>query len=321
MRTLQETDLEHFEEHGYVVVEGLLDPDEDLQPVEEEYSALLDSLAEQSYSEGKLSSAYRGLPFGRKLSNIAAEGFPYNQYMDIMVSKNSPMHHGPAVFNLLRNPKLMDAVERFIGPEIYSNPIQHVRIKPPERLLHEHMMGSNTARSEWHQDQGVTTEEADDTDLLTVWLPITEATEENGCLVVDPGSHRGDLLLHCPATKQNQKTRAYVPDQLIGNQVALPMHPGDVLFLHKKTVHGSLSNVSDGIRWSYDLRYNPIGQPTGRDWLPGFVARSHAHPDTELTDPVAWAQLWEEAHKRLLNGQMPAKADRWKDAAGNPLCA
>ena len=39
----------------------------------------------------------------------------------------------------------------------------------------------------------------------------------------------------------------------------------DDLFLTKKTVHSALPNISDVIRWSFDLRYQPIGQPTGRD--------------------------------------------------------
>tara|TARA_B100000809_G_scaffold230610_1_gene245174 strand:+ start:453 stop:767 length:315 start_codon:yes stop_codon:yes gene_type:complete len=45
------------------------------------------------------------------------------------------MHHGPALFDLLRSPRLLDFVEQFIGPEIYCNPVQHTRIKLPEAEL------------------------------------------------------------------------------------------------------------------------------------------------------------------------------------------
>ena len=47
----------------------------------------------------------------------------------------TPMHHGPAVFELLTNPKLLDTVEELVGPEIYSNPVQHVRIKPQQKNI------------------------------------------------------------------------------------------------------------------------------------------------------------------------------------------
>ncbi len=65
----------------------------------------------------------------------------------------------------------------------------------------------------------------------------------------------------------------------------IPMKRGDVLFLTKYTLHGSLPNTSDEVRWSFDRRCNPIGQPTGREAFPGFVARSRANPDSELHDP------------------------------------
>lgn len=41
-----------------------------------------------------------------------------------------------------------------------------------------------------------------------------------------------------------------------------------------------------------DLRYNPIGQHSGREAFPGFVARSRANPDSELDDPKVWASIW-----------------------------
>ncbi len=53
-------DLEQFQEQGYLVVKGLLDVEKDIQPLVEEYTSLLDSLAERWYQEGKLSSDYRG---------------------------------------------------------------------------------------------------------------------------------------------------------------------------------------------------------------------------------------------------------------------
>jgi len=40
------------------------------------------------------------------------------------VGEDTPIHLSEAVFNFLRNPRLLDAVETLIGPEIYSNPIQ-----------------------------------------------------------------------------------------------------------------------------------------------------------------------------------------------------
>ena len=46
-----------------------------------------------------------------------------------------------------------------------------------------------------------------------------------------------------------------------------------------KTMHRSLPNVSDHIRWSLDLRYCDRRKPTGRADVPGFVVRSAQAPE------------------------------------------
>ncbi len=317
-------DLKQFEEEGYYVAEGLLDPVEDIQPVIDEYSELLDRLSNRWHSEGKLSATYEGLPFEQRLSRIAVEtGGGYSRYFDISlpqanIRSDTPMHHGPAVFSLLGNPKLLDAVEQFIGPEIYSNPVQHVRIKPPERLFSEEEQLGNelVARTPWHQDQGVIREEADDSQILTAWVAMSDAPVERGCLSVGPRSHLGELRKHCYAS--SVQPMGILDEQLPEDRRPVPMKAGDVLFLDKLTVHGAMPNVSDDLRWSFDLRYNPTGQDTGRPWFPGFVARSRANPDSKLKDAVVWAEMWREARSQLARMEAP-RFNRWDP--NDPMCA
>jgi phytanoyl-CoA hydroxylase len=315
--------IEQINELGFVVLRGLLDPARDLQPIIDEYKALLDKLVEQWMAEGKLQRSYSYLPFERRLTEVFRESHqPYHQHFDISlpqdtITENTPIHLGPAVFNLLRNARLLDAVELFIGPEIYSNPVQHVRIKLPERIVPDDMRHPLTAKTQWHQDMGVVDEEADHSQILSVWLPLTSATIESGCLIVEPGSNRGELAAHCKL--EDYKGLFGIPDRYIGeNRVPVPMEPGDVMFFFSKLKHASLPNVSDQIRWSFDLRYNPIGQPSGRPWFPGFVARSRSNPENELRDPEVWAQLWRETRTTLAKGDIPS-FNRW--SRGDPRCA
>ena len=100
--------------------------------------------------------------------------------------------------------------------------------------------------------------------------------------------------------------------------VPLPMKPGSVLLMHRLTPHCSFSNHSDHVRWSFDLRYNPIGQATGRRAFPGFVARSRSKPETELGDPARWAALWSQARERLAASEVES-FNRWNSDA--PACA
>ena len=136
-------DLEKFNEQGYLVARDVLDPEVDLGPVFTEYEELLERISHMWYDRGDISDMFEGLPFNERLVKIAvATRGNYYPHIDISftqtdVEDKMPVHTGPAVFNLLRSPRLLDAVEQFIGPEIYSNPVQHVRIKPPESALPE----------------------------------------------------------------------------------------------------------------------------------------------------------------------------------------
>jgi phytanoyl-CoA hydroxylase len=321
MGSLTQAQLEQFQREGYLLVEGLFDPAEDFDPLIEEYKHVLDTLANDLYAKGEISSAYADLPFSERLIAVYKEsGKVHAQYFDMTlhganVTDETQFWVGPAVFDMLRNPRLLDAVESIIGPEIYSNPVQHVRLKPPEKLTPKDAEGRTMlAKTPAHQDNGVVTPDADETNMLTVWFPLWDVNEENGCLMVWPYSHRQGLLDHCPSYDGLQ-----VPGKLLtGEPKSMPMKRGDVLFLTKLTLHASHSNNSEAIRWSLDLRYNPIGQPTGRGFFPGFIARSRQHPETELREAAEWAKLWFDT-RHVLARENTVVFNRWN--ADSPVCA
>ncbi|MEM9775693.1 MAG: phytanoyl-CoA dioxygenase family protein [Chloroflexota bacterium] len=306
-----------FQELGYVVVQGLLDPDHDLRPLMLDYYDLLDQLAEKWVQDRLIPSTFSELPFDERFIKITScLGENWAQYFDILLpaetKPDTPLHLSLAVFNLIRNQAILDVIEALIGPEIYSNPIQHVRIKPPQRMVHNNdKANAMIGQTAWHQDQGAALPEADGTEIVTVWLPLTEASEENSCMRVIPGQHHKSLLTHCPVLT--------IPEKLLQHEeVVLPMQPGDVLFMHRLIPHASTPNTSNQVRWSFDLRYHPVGQPTGRPALPGFVARSEKQPDKVLESFDSWVSLWGKARENLIeNG--PFQLHRWD--GNEPACA
>lgn len=329
MIRLTEADVRQYEEEGYVLAKQLLDVEKDIQPVMEEYEAVLDRLANDLHQAGEIESTYEGLSFSdRMIACYRDSGRVLAQYFDCSLPQagtkaDSPIWVGPQVFGALRNETLLDAMEDLIGPEIYSNPVQHIRIKPPQSVLPDSRVDPKTGEkggfdagvTPWHQDNGVVQPNADETNMLTVWFPLTRATMENGCLQVIPRSHTHGILHHCVSV-----SGLAVPDPMLDldSAVCVPMEPGDVLFLTRRTCHSSLPNVSDEVRISFDIRYNPTGQPTGREVFPGFVARSRSNPESELRDPEAWAQSWYEARERLAVKNW-AHYNRWRVADG--VCA
>ena len=289
---------------------------------------MLDRLAHELFANGLIASPYTELPFGKRLTQIYAEsGKIHTQHFDFTlpqkgITAETPLWVGPTVFHTLINPRLLDAVEALIGPEIYSNPVQHVRIKPPEHLVPQNAQGEPlVGATPWHQDNGVVLPEADETDMITVWFPLVDATIENGCLQVIPYSHRKGLLTHCPGGVGGLTNGLSIPTTIIDETHArpIPLKRGGVLLMHRRMCHSSLSNRSQDMRWSFDLRYNPIGQATGREAFPGFVARSRAHPARALRDPEIWAARWYEARQRLATATDTCSFNRWLGDA--PACA
>jgi ectoine hydroxylase-related dioxygenase (phytanoyl-CoA dioxygenase family) len=319
-------DVQRFEDEGYLLVEDLLDPARDLDPVVQEYAAQLDQVAAEWHAQGKIASTYAELPFAQRFAHILNDagpsGYgPFDITLSGKIDETTQMHLGPAVFGLITSPRLVDAVEQLIGSEVLSNPIQHVRIKPPEALLSAEFFQRNTMVSavEWHQDQGVALPEVDETEMLTVWFPVMDATIENGCLCVIPESHKRGLLTHCPS-RPGQAFDLRIPESIRGtNSLPVPMRRGSVLFLHRRTMHSSLRNMSDGVRWSFDLRYQPIGQPTGRPWFPSFVVRSRQSPASEIRDWRQWAGLWHAVRTHLAAHPEDMKPRRWTGT--EPVCA
>ncbi|MEM6309550.1 MAG: phytanoyl-CoA dioxygenase family protein [Pseudomonadota bacterium] len=314
---LTQDQIEQFNTQGYLVIEDVIDP-VSLQAIKDEYADLMDRLFDDWHAKGWVPAPTPDMGFWDKLDVAYNAGFDWYQPMDISlphadITEETPFHFGPAVFNMARHPRILDIAESLLGPELTSNPIQHVRIKPPERLVNKDEIRAHIVSTDWHQDRGVTLESADQTQMVTVWLAITDATVENGCLQVMPGIE-SKMIPHC-SLKQTGIRDQFLPDK---TPVPASVKAGGAVIFHPLTPHASLSNQSDGYRWSFDLRYNVTGQSTGRDQFPSFVARSRANPDSELKDWRAWKSMWEDARFALAH-DTHIPQHRWPTTG--PYCA
>ncbi|SIO12179.1 phytanoyl-CoA dioxygenase family protein [Vannielia litorea] len=312
---LTQSQIDTFNTEGVLVVDNVL-PGDTLAAVKAEYAELMDRLYDGWHAEGKV-PAPEGMDFWQKLLVSYEKGCAWFQPMDISlpggeIEADTPFHFGPAVFDMLTCGRLLDMVESLIGPEITSNPIQHVRLKPPSRTLRAGETTAHMMATDWHQDRAVAHAEGDNTQMVTVWLAISDATLENGCLQVVPG--KPQMYPHCP---QRQTS---IAKGLLDESKArpLPVKAGGAVLFHPLTPHASLDNVSDTFRWSFDIRYNVTGQPTGRAHFPDFIARSRARPETELKDWKTWKKMWLDCRARLAPAPL-IPIHRWDGNA--PVCA
>lgn len=288
---LTEEQVRAFENDGVLVAENVVTPD-DLAPVIAEYEAWIDKRAHDLQAQGKITDLAEGADFKHRFALLSAQSKEMASGMDVMHIR------GQALFNFLRNDNLLDAVESLLKTsEITCNPIQHIRAKGPERVTG----GSGFYNVPWHQDMAVTLEEADDSNIITCWMALVDATVENGCMEVLPGVFKQGYLGHHSGEGGTTIRPDVLPDVAAR---PVPVKAGGVVFMHRCTPHRSTPNYTDGVRWSLDLRYQPSGTPTGRPVHPEFVARSRQHPEAVLTDHAEWSRRWVEALSNSQNVRM-----------------
>lgn len=319
MHLISEQQRKAFDRDGFLVIDQVFDPELHLEPVRLEYRELLQKWVDRWIDENKLPEFISALPFEQQIIEVYRAGLDYCQPLDISlppgnVSSNTPFHAGEAIFNLMTADALLDVIESFLGPELTSNPIQHVRIKPPQSIVHSEESRSFITATDWHQDRATALSDADSTQMITAWIAMTDATPANGCLQVIPGSHLQSLKTHCPVPQLG------IPDSLIDEAVALPVPvpAGGMILFHPLTIHGSLNNQTQSVRWSFDLRFHVTGHSSGRPMFPSFIARSRSAPSSELRDANAWNDMWLGARDKL-SRQSPVKIHRWSASA--PVCA
>lgn len=111
----------------------------------------------------------------------------------------------------------------------------------------------------WHQDSYYFPFEPA-RPVLGVWLAVTEATLENGCLHVLPGSHAEPVHDHVPDRRPGaQLGYVEIIDHDMSSSSVVLMNPGDLLLFDSHLMHRSTDNTSSGLRAAMVYHYARTG--------------------------------------------------------------
>lgn len=154
----------------------------------------------------------------------------------------------------LRDTRLLDVLEAILGPNVEFLSDKAV-FKDAEKDF----------ASPWHQDwsywQG--------SHKISVWVALDDATPENGCLKLVPGSHHAAMVHDGDASDGlgfNHRLRSGAVDER--NEISAPIAAGGAIFFHDLTLHASHPNTTGQDRWV---------------WIPTYR-------DAQAEDPAyAWA--------------------------------
>ncbi|MEC7538296.1 MAG: phytanoyl-CoA dioxygenase family protein [Pseudomonadota bacterium] len=203
----------------------------------------------------------------------------------------------PWINEMMRLPQILDTVEDLLGPDVmvWSS---HLYPKEP---------GDGRFIS-WHQDSahwGL-----DSNQIVTVWVALTAASEENGCMRMLPGSHIAGIAPHCDTWDPNNiLTRGQTIDAEIDETrtVWTTLQPGEASMHHVDMWHASKPNETDKRRVGVALRHiTPAARQERVDTdfatlLRGEDRYGHFQPEAEpeaTMHPDAVAE-----HQRIANIQ------------------
>jgi phytanoyl-CoA hydroxylase len=162
------------------------------------------------------------------------------------------MRDDPFWIKLIGDPKLLDTLEQFLGPNIASF-ASHYVCKPPK-------VGK---RIHWHQDGAYWPLQP--MEVVSVWFAVDKSIRENGCMRVVPGSHKQGLQAkgmnseeferHVKQIHMGKESSMFYVDE--SNIVDVELNPGDISIHHPAMIHGSEPNTSDLRRCGLTIRYIP----------------------------------------------------------------
>ena len=148
--------------------------------------------------------------------------------------------------DFIRTPKILDAVEDLIGPDIlvWSTDWWIKEPRSPQFVS-------------WHQDSQYWGLETDK--LVTVWVALSPSTQRSGCMRVLPGSHTGPDLAHEETYHDdNMLTRGQqITDIDESRVVNLEVDTGEATLFAYRIAHASHPNQTDDRRIGLAIRYIP----------------------------------------------------------------
>ena len=151
------------------------------------------------------------------------------------------------VDRLVHDPRILDAVEDLVGPDILCWTTNFF-IKEPR----------SPGFVSWHQD--ATYWGLEPQEVVTAWVALSHSNAESGCMRVIPGTHTVSHLPHVDTFhKDNLLTRGQeiAVDVDESKAASVPLRPGEISLHDIKLVHGSEPNRSADRRIGLAIRYIP----------------------------------------------------------------
>ena len=217
--------IQQYHELGYFTVEGLFTPDE-VEGVRNEIT--------------KIVARYPDDPQGMiEFEPSVENGENTPEELELGVRKLGNVARHNAFFrNLAFHPKMVEIAATLLGPDLKL--LQSILLlKPP------HFGGAKI----WHQDNAYFRREPNH--IVGFWVACDDATVQNGCMHVIPGSHTLGIVEH--GGLKNDYGAVRTPS--VEEAVSIPLNAGDALMFHGELLHSTPPNTTATRRRSIQYHY------------------------------------------------------------------
>lgn len=229
-----EDEIARFHEQGYLAIERAFSVDE----VNDALAGLLHLLS------GEVTD-FKGVQYEKVAAGVDLSSLPPEEKQDYVRKFMWFARHDGRLQALAQHPQLLDVVGRIMGETPFL--FQDMALLKPPRFGRE---------KPWHQDHAYF-ELPLEAKVVGCWIALDEATTDNGCMIVIPGTHRQGPVVHF-------KRRDWqICDTHVNNQraVAVPLPPGGCLLFSSLIHHGTPTNRSTARRRAVQYHYRPENAP------------------------------------------------------------
>jgi len=223
-------EIDQFHEQGFLVVHNAFTPAE----VQAGVDGLFDLIAGRNPD-------FTGIMYEKKALGVDVDQLPPEVKQDYVRKFMWFVDYDARLKAMAAHAGLLEVVSRLMGepPVLFQD---MALLKPPH----------GGREKPWHQDHAYF-ELPLTTTVVGVWIALDEATVDNGCMLVYPGSHREGPVVHF----QRRDWQICDTHEREKEILAVPLKPGGCLLFHSLIHHGTPTNNTTQRRRAVQFHYKP----------------------------------------------------------------
>jgi ectoine hydroxylase-related dioxygenase (phytanoyl-CoA dioxygenase family) len=243
-RRLTAEERRTYDELGYVIVPDVF-PANELEEIDAEIDRLLEKMEAERRARGEVRA---------EQTPARPSGHHEETGSILQLGLRSPVCQQVA-----EDARVMDLIEDIVTPGIAIYSVKLIA-KPPFMNVPCH----------WHQDDAYYVKQSQSETRMSVWVPLQDAHEQNGCLYIVPKSHEWGLQEH--QNKDSGQCRYSMDDEKIQEilderAIPVPVKAGSAVLFSALLWHGSKGNETGKVRRAFITSYQEAGpRGNGEQW-------------------------------------------------------